>query len=65
MKQRILELTLRVGNWCIGVDVYDVESGEVKQIDLPFSPDEHSEFDKQLGDEIYSWLSLMAEEDDK
>lgn len=64
MKQRILDLTLRVGDERIEVDVYDNESGEIKQIDLPFSPDEHPEFDKQLGDEIYSWLSLMEEEDE-
>lgn len=64
MKQRILDLTLRVGDGRIEVDVYDNESGEIKQIDLPFSTDEHPEFDKQLGDEIYSWLSLMEEEDE-
>ena len=63
MKQRILDLTLRVGDGRIEVDVYDNESGEIKQIDLPFSPDEHPVFDKQLGDEIYSWLSLMEEKD--
>lgn len=64
MKQRILDLTLRVGDGRIEVDVYDNESGEIKQIDLPFSPVEHPEFDKRLGDEIYSWLSLMEEEDE-
>lgn len=41
-----------------------MKAGEIKQIDLPFSPDEHPEFDKQLGDEIYSWMSLMEEEDE-
>ena len=30
MKQRILDLTLRVGDGRIEVDVYDNESGEIK-----------------------------------
>ena len=32
------------------------------QIDAPLSFDEHPEFDKNIGDEIYSWLSLWADE---
>ena len=63
MKQRILDLTLRVGDGRIEVDVYDNESGAFTRSGLPVSPDEQPEFDKQLGDEIYSWLSLMEEKD--
>jgi hypothetical protein len=59
---RVLELTIRLNGDDFEVDVYEPESGEVAQIQYPYSPDEHPEFDKAIGDEIYSWISLWAEE---
>lgn len=59
---RVLELTIRLNGDDFEVDVYEPESGEVVQIQHPYSPDEHPEFDKAIGDEIYSWISLWAEE---
>ncbi len=59
---RVLELTIRLNGDDFEVDVYEPESGEVAQIQRPYSPDEHPEFDKAIGDEIYSWISLWAEE---
>lgn len=59
---RVLELTIRLNGDDFEVDVYELESGEVAQIQYPYSPDEHPEFDKAIGDEIYSWISLWAEE---
>lgn len=29
---------------------------------LPYSPDEHPEFDTAIGEEIYSWISLWADQ---
>ena len=55
--EKNLELTIRMDN-----DIYEPESGECSQIDAPLSFDEHPEFDKNIGDEIYSWLSLWADE---
>lgn len=46
----------------VEIDIYEPESGECSQIDAPLSFDEHPEFDKNIGDEIYSWLSLWADE---
>lgn len=61
--ERNLELTIRMGeNDECEVDVYEPESGECKTIAFPFSPDEHPEFDAAVGNEIYSWLSLWADE---
>ena len=59
---RVLELTIHLNGDNFEVDVYEPESGEVAQIQYPYSPDEHPEFDKAIGDEIYSWISLWAEE---
>lgn len=59
---RVLELTIRLNGDDFEVDVYEPESGEVAQIQHPYSPNEHPEFDKAIGDEIYSWISLWAEE---
>ena len=59
---RVLELTIHLNGDNFEVDVYEPESGEVVQIQHPYSQDEHPEFDKAIGDEIYSWISLWAEE---
>ena len=58
--QRTLELTIRLNENDFEVDVYEPESGEVAQMQFPYSPDEHPEFDKTIGEEIYSWISLWA-----
>lgn len=63
MTQHSLELTIRLNEGHVEVDVYEPESGEVVQFEAPLSVNEHPEFDKQIGEEIYSWLSLWAEED--
>ncbi len=60
--QRTLELTIRINEDSFEVDVHEPESGEILQMQHPYSPDEHPEFDKAIGDEIYSWVSLWAEE---
>ena len=59
---RTLELTIRLNEDTFEVDVYEPESREVAQFQHPYSPDEHPEFDKDIGDKIYSWISLWAEE---
>jgi len=60
--EKNLELTIRMDNDYVEIDIYEPESGECSQIDAPLSFDEHPEFDKNIGDEIYSWLSLWADE---
>lgn len=42
--------------------VSEPESGEQTTLYNEFSPDEHPEFNEQLGNEIYSWLSLWTDE---
>lgn len=60
--QRNLELTIRLNESSFEMDVYEPESGEVLRMQFPYSPDEHPEFDKAIGEEIYSWISLWRDE---
>lgn len=40
----------------------DGETGCNARIVVPFSPDEHPEFDNAVGSELHSWLTLMADQ---
>lgn len=60
--QKTLELTLIVRDGEFDVEVYEPESGDYCCITSPLSYDEHPEFDEKIGNEIYSWISLMADE---
>lgn len=60
--ERSLELTFRFCEELVEIDVYEPESGECNQFEVLLSFDEHPEFDKRLGDEIYSWLALWKDE---
>lgn len=64
--ERTLELTIKMDEDGVSVDVYEPESGECSTIEAPLSFDEHPEFDSAIGNEIYSWLSIWkdAEEED-
>ena len=63
MLTKNLEIILQLnkdGKMIVGV--YEPESGVCCKIHNVFSPDEHPEFNDQIGNEIYSWLTLMADE---
>ena len=62
--ERMLELTIRVNDDDFEVEVYEPESGEFVRLQHPYAPDEHPEFDKAIGNEIYSWISLWKDEHD-
>ena len=62
MSEKCLELTVRLIDGMIEVDMFEPESKEVVQVGFPFSPDEHPEFDTTVGDAIYSWADMMADE---
>lgn len=64
MRERSLELTIRLGGGEVEIDVYEPESGEVTQIQFPYSPDEHPELNEALGNEVYSWIGLWNEEEE-
>lgn len=60
--QRNLELTIRMNENDFEVDVYEPESGEIAQMQFPYSLDEHPKFNEAIGEEIYSWISLWADQ---
>lgn len=65
--ERTLTVTITTNNGIgtFDVDILEGESGIVDHIsDVPFSPDEHPHFDEAIGNEIYSWVRLMMEEDE-
>lgn len=59
--QRNLSLTIRLDDGHIEIDLHEPESGEVNQLEAPFSPDEHQEFNKAIGNEIYAWLKMWSD----
>jgi hypothetical protein len=65
MEQKTLELTIRYDADHFEVDIYEPETGECSQMNCALSFDEHPEFNQAIGNEIYSWLSLWMDADDK
>lgn len=45
--------------------MYEPESGLMRKWMAPLSFDEHPEFDRVIGNEIYSWLSLWSDCDEE
>ena len=46
------------------VHVSECESGcNMEYTGIPFSPDEHPEFNETIGNEIYSWVTIAMEDD--
>ena len=63
MIEKTLQLTLRLNeNGWFDVDIYELESGSSFQLNHPYCPDEHPEFNEDIGDEVYSWLGIMVED---
>lgn len=46
------------------VDFLEPESGEESRITVPYSPDEHPEFNERIGNEIYWWVNEYMERND-
>jgi hypothetical protein len=62
-KAKNLELAIRLSAELdeVEVDLFEPESGDVTQLQFPYSPGEHPEFDEAVGQAIYWWLEQMAE----
>lgn len=64
MKKTItLEVTITINDEYFDVEVTEAESGyNTKFQDIPYMPDEHPEFNKAIGNEVYSWVSVGIDE---
>ena len=63
IKKLNLEIEMDGDHFVVGIT--EPESGEYSAIENNFSPDEHPEFDGEIGREIYSWLSIWFDEIDE
>lgn len=66
--ERSLDLTIRLKTneegevSQIEIDTLEPESGTPATFTFPYSVEEHPEFDEVMGRELYSWISLWAEQ---
>lgn len=56
---------IALGKDDISIRIYEPESGEESFVQCQYSPDEHPEFNEDIGNELYSWLSLWLGELDE
>lgn len=60
---RSLDLVLRVTEYGeLEVDILEPESGTADLFLVDYSPDDHSEFDRFIGEQIYNYLKIWNEE---
>lgn len=60
--ERTLTITLNADNQDeFTIEIYDHESGDIVNKIVPFSPDEHPEFNDWIGNEMYDWATWMIE----
>ena len=60
--KRTLTVDLWIEDGNAMAEFYEGETGEHLGVVVPFSPSDHAEFDRQVGAELYSWLTMMADE---
>lgn len=62
IRKRTLSIDLWIEDDNAMVEIVEGETGDHVGIVVPFSPFEHPEFNEQVGNELYSWLEMLAEE---
>ena len=60
--KKSLEVTVCLENRELTLEILEPESGDRQELVFPYSPEEHPEFNETVGNEIYSWAELMADE---
>lgn len=60
-EERTLDLTLRFTAKGIETTVHEPESGETSKFLHKLDFENHEDFDRDIGNEIFSWLSLWAD----
>lgn len=61
-RSRTMTVTLHVEDGNAVAEFLEGETGEHLSVVLPYSPDEHPEFNEAVGNELYSWLEMLMEE---
>lgn len=60
---RSLDLTVEIEDGEISITITEPQSGESSTMTAQYSPDEHPEFDGDIGREIYEWLNMWVSEE--
>ena len=60
--KRDLTLSFTISEDTVDVDIYESMYDEPSFVQSEFSPDEHSEFDEDIGRALYAWMKLLLEE---
>lgn len=60
--EKTLELTIHLKGDKFEIEVSEPESGERIQMQYQYTPGEHSQFDKEIGTEIHSWINLWMDD---
>ena len=61
-RKRTLTLDLWIEDDNAMVEILEAETGDHVGIVIPYSWDEHPEFNERIGNELYAWLQLLADE---
>lgn len=63
--EKNLEIKLvKLNDSSFDIEIYAPESGDFTRKTFDYSPDEHSEFDGTFGYEIYSWITMLMEQEE-
>lgn len=60
--EKNIDVTVMLDGNEITLEFYEPESGDFRKMNFDFGSCKQSEFNEAAGNELYSWVSLMAEE---
>lgn len=60
--EKNIEVTVMLDGNEMTLEFYEPESGDFRRMNFDFGSCKPSEFNEAVGGEIYSWVSLMADE---
>lgn len=53
---KTLTVFLSMNNDTITATFYEPDTGDTSRVIVPYSPDEHPEFNERVGNELYWWV---------
>lgn len=60
--EKNIDVTLTLNGDDIMVEFFEPESGDSIKMNFAFMSERHPEFNEMVGNELYSWITLMADE---
>lgn len=53
---KTLTVILSMNDSTVTAEFYEPDTGDSSRVVVPYSPDEHSEFNDRVGNELYWWI---------